>query len=73
MAYDIGRSCLHDEDHGPRLRKMARKVVGEGQGIRRQGRQADVIETTAGRCLFNDILPKMPFYNMTMAEEARAA
>ena len=29
-----------------------------------------VIETTAGRCIFNDILPKgMPFYNLTMAQK----
>ena len=29
-----------------------------------------VVETTVGRCIFNDILPKgMPFYNMTMAQK----
>jgi DNA-directed RNA polymerase subunit beta' len=39
-----------------------KKVVGES------GREkGGIIETTAGRCLFNDILPaKMPFYNMVM-------
>jgi DNA-directed RNA polymerase subunit beta' len=29
-----------------------------------------IVETTAGRCVFNDILPeKMPFYNMTMSNK----
>jgi DNA-directed RNA polymerase subunit beta' len=29
-----------------------------------------VIETTPGRCIFNDMLPKgMPFYNLTMAQK----
>ncbi|GAG75920.1 unnamed protein product, partial [marine sediment metagenome] len=31
-----------------------------------------VIETTVGRCIFNDILPSgvgMPFYNMTMSQK----
>ncbi len=31
---------------------------------------ARLIETTAGRCMFNDILPEeMPFYNMTMSSK----
>ena len=39
-----------------------KKIVGESGP-----EQGPVIATTAGRCLFNDILdPRMPFYNMTM-------
>jgi DNA-directed RNA polymerase subunit beta' len=39
--------------------KISRNSYGDQKGR--------VVETTAGRCLFNDILPeKMPFYNMTM-------
>ncbi|MCE5186706.1 MAG: DNA-directed RNA polymerase subunit beta' [Planctomycetaceae bacterium] len=42
-----------------------KKVMGEN------GREkGGIIETTPGRCLFNDILPeKMPFYNMVMEKK----
>ena len=34
------------------------------------GQSRGLIETTAGRCIFNDILPEnMPFYNMTMSNK----
>jgi DNA-directed RNA polymerase subunit beta' len=35
-----------------------------------ENRELRVIETTAGRCIFNDILPAgMPFYNQTMTQK----
>jgi DNA-directed RNA polymerase subunit beta' len=37
----------------------------------RQVRAGRLIETTVGRCIFNDILsPQMPFYNTTMSQKA---
>src|SRR3989339_85656 len=46
-----------------RISEQGRRVISEkGESI------CKIIETTAGRCIFNDILPKeMPFYNMTMS------
>lgn len=38
------------------------------KGAKSNMEEGKVIETTAGRCIFNDILPKeMPFYNITMS------
>jgi len=46
-----------------RIDKEGKKVITENGEI-----TASIIETTAGRCIFNEILsPKMPFYNMTMS------
>jgi len=46
-------------------------VGGESGKIDEDSRAGGkVIETTAGRCIFNDILPKeLPFYNMTMTSK----
>ena len=42
--------------------KVSRNTDGDEKG--------HVVETTPGRCLFNDILPeKMPFYNVTMGKK----
>lgn len=39
-----------------------KKIIGE-----RGEEKGPIIETTPGRCLFNDVLPEqLPFYNMTM-------
>jgi DNA-directed RNA polymerase subunit beta' len=46
--------------------RVDKQVKGEGERRRPENR---AIETTAGRCIFNDILPDgMPFYNMTMSQ-----
>jgi len=69
MAYEIGKIGLHE-----RLRvqiEKGRKVVTEDSPTLEIG-AGRVIETTVGRCIFNDILPSgvgMPFYNMTMAQK----
>jgi len=63
MALETGKINLH-------TRIMVRlgnvKVVGDS------GRKdSTIVETTAGRCIFNDMLPAgMPFYNMTMSQKA---
>jgi len=62
-AYDTGKVSIHakvkvriDED---------KKIVSESGE-----QQGGVIETTVGRCIFNDILAdKMPFYNMNMSQK----
>ena len=61
MALEIGKIDLH-------TRIMVRlgnvKVVGDSVP-----KGSTVVETTAGRCIFNDMLPeRMPFYNMTMSQ-----
>jgi len=69
MAYDMGKIGLHT-----RIKvqiEEGRKVVTEDSPIPEVG-AGRVIETTVGRCLFNDILPSgagMPFYNMTMSQK----
>jgi DNA-directed RNA polymerase subunit beta' len=63
-AYEMGKAGIH-----------AKVKVGLPKGkkiISDKGEETSkgVIETTPGRCLFNDILhPKMPFYNITMAQK----
>jgi DNA-directed RNA polymerase subunit beta' len=49
----------------PKARKEAIPVTPVVEGLSNQ-----IIETTVGRCIFNDMLPEgMPFYNMTMSQE----
>ncbi|MHC4461518.1 MAG: DNA-directed RNA polymerase subunit beta', partial [Planctomycetota bacterium] len=69
MAYEVGKIGLHE-----RIKvqiEEGRKVITEDSPVPQVG-TGRVIETTAGRCIFNDILPSgagMPFYNMTMAQK----
>jgi DNA-directed RNA polymerase subunit beta' len=72
MAHEMGRISLHEI---VRVR-IPHEIVKEKSGVKRltegtaEGRKLYVVETTAGRCIFNDILPKgMPFYNLTMAQK----
>ena len=62
MAYDSGKVSLHAKVK-VRISQSEKTVVndaGQETGL--------VIETTAGRCIFNDILSdKMPFYNIIMS------
>ncbi len=62
MAYDSGKVSLHAKVK-VRISQSEKTVVndaGQEMGL--------VIETTAGRCIFNDILSdKMPFYNIIMS------
>jgi DNA-directed RNA polymerase subunit beta' len=70
LAYDMGKVSLHAK---VRVR-LGKTVVNEGERATdvkqlSPGRH-QVVETTAGRCIFNDILPvKMPFYNCTMVQK----
>jgi DNA-directed RNA polymerase subunit beta' len=70
MAYETGKISLHEKI---KVRTGRDKVVAEdGDKIKTENVKSvnAAIETTAGRCIFNDILPaEMPFYNITMAQK----
>jgi DNA-directed RNA polymerase subunit beta' len=73
MAYDTGKIGLHDKIRVRIARKMVREKSGEiqiAEELPGGGFKPRVIETTVGRCLFNDILvEQMPFYNLTMSQK----
>jgi DNA-directed RNA polymerase subunit beta' len=61
MALEIGKIDLHTRII---VRLGGIKVI-EASGPK----YSTIVETTAGRCIFNDMLPAgMPFYNMTMSQ-----
>ncbi len=70
MAYEMGKISLQEK-----VKVRVNKAVATEQAENTEGseepistNQPSIIETTAGRCIFNDILPaEMPFYNMTMS------
>jgi DNA-directed RNA polymerase subunit beta' len=70
MAYETGKVGLHERII---VRTGRDKVVAEdGDKIKTEKLKSvnAAIETTVGRCIFNDILPVgMPFYNVTMAQK----
>ena len=63
-AYQMGKVGVHAK---VKVGIPKGKLVIDDKG---EKKSKGVIETTAGRCLFNDILhEKMPFYNITMAQK----
>jgi len=63
MAYDTGKVDLHTRI---RVRLDKNRVVSDSGHVQ----NPKVVETTVGRCIFNDILPdQMPFYNVTMSQK----
>jgi DNA-directed RNA polymerase subunit beta' len=84
MAYELGKVSLHakvrvkidknkmviTEDEQAQQMVSEQKVAIESGNEAEGPAQDKVIETTVGRCVFNDILAsKMPFYNMTMVQK----
>jgi DNA-directed RNA polymerase subunit beta' len=64
MAYEMGKVSLHAKIK-VRLHNIDNVVTDTGQI-----ENPTIIETTVGRCIFNDILPGgMPFYNITMSQK----
>ena len=64
MAYEMGKISLHAKVK-VRLNDIVRVITDTGQI-----ENPTIIETTVGRCMFNDILPAgMPFYNITMSQK----
>jgi DNA-directed RNA polymerase subunit beta' len=63
-SYEIGKVGIHAKVKVGI--EKGRKVVGEDGPHESKG----VVETTPGRCIFNEILPKeLPFYNVLMAQK----
>ncbi|MHC4530174.1 MAG: DNA-directed RNA polymerase subunit beta' [Planctomycetota bacterium] len=84
MAYELGKVSLHAKvrvkiDKNKMViteDEQAQKIISEQKAAIESGNEAEgsaqdkVIETTVGRCVFNDMLAlKMPFYNMTMTQK----
>ncbi|UCC96291.1 MAG: DNA-directed RNA polymerase subunit beta' [Phycisphaerales bacterium] len=62
MAYEMGKIDLHTPI---RVRLNKARVVADAEEIH----DVNIVETSAGRCIFNDMLPAgVPFYNTTMAQ-----
>jgi DNA-directed RNA polymerase subunit beta' len=72
MAYEMGKIGLQQKikvrvPKKPPLAELKNKARKPAEQVQPQ---YEVIETTVGRCIFNDILPeRMPFYNTTMAQK----
>ncbi len=67
MAFDMGKVDLHTRI---KVQVGNARVVADSEirDSKAKVRGSTVVETTVGRCLFNDILPEgMPFYNVTMS------
>jgi DNA-directed RNA polymerase subunit beta' len=63
MALETGKIDLHTKI---KVRIPNPKIITDSGKVQ----NTKVIETTVGRCLFNDILPDgMPFYNVTMSQK----
>ncbi len=66
MAYELGRLNLQEKIKV----RIDKEVVSDEAKQSRSGAKSRVIETTVGRCIFNDMLAEpMPFYNMTMSQK----
>jgi DNA-directed RNA polymerase subunit beta' len=62
MAHETGKISLHTKI---KVRLGDVRIVNESGEVENK----TVVETTVGRCIFNDILPEgMPFYNMVMSQ-----
>ncbi|UCG47185.1 MAG: DNA-directed RNA polymerase subunit beta' [Phycisphaerales bacterium] len=72
MAHEMGKIGLHTriKVRIPK-RSPGRGVRGGAQRESTGPVACEVVETTVGRCIFNDMLPAgMPFYNKTMSQKA---
>jgi len=68
MAYETGKIGLHQKIK-VRISSFVKREAKKRDTLH-EGRATKVVETTAGRCIFNDILPEgMPFYNITMSQK----
>jgi DNA-directed RNA polymerase subunit beta' len=73
MAYEMGKVGLHAKikvriDKSKPAVSAGSSVGGEAKSY--ELKRESYIETTVGRCIFNDILPaEMSFYNMTMSQK----
>jgi len=59
-------------DEKQELSQRRKKAIENAEGLNRKGygHSNRIIETTVGRCIFNDMLAdEMPFYNMAMSQK----
>ncbi len=75
MAYDLGKVGLQAKIKvridRPVARDLSSAPSAEDASYDSRVTNHEIIDTTVGRCIFNDILPdRMPFYNMTMSQKA---
>jgi DNA-directed RNA polymerase subunit beta' len=72
-AYQLAKVGLHaiiSVKVGKPVRFAELEVAAELLKKRSKKQGAKIIQTTVGRCIFNDILPEgMPFYNITMSQD----
>jgi len=62
-TYELGKVKLHE----PALVKIDKKVLIETEQFRRKSLPSQVIETTVGRIIFNQLLPDdVPYYNLAL-------
>jgi len=62
MAHETGKIGLHDKIKVRIPHQLCKDEHGESE--------QSVVQTSVGRCIFNDILPEgMPFYNMMMTQK----
>ncbi len=66
MAYETGKIALHASIKV----RLHSTIIGDDLKLKPKPERPEVIETTVGRCIFNDMLPEeMPFYNVTMSQK----
>ncbi|MFA5240041.1 MAG: DNA-directed RNA polymerase subunit beta', partial [Phycisphaerae bacterium] len=67
LAYQMGKISLHAI-----IKVKVNKPVKSAEqeySVNLKDRTYQIIQTTVGRCIFNDMLPEgMPFYNITMSQ-----
>ncbi|MBN2137002.1 MAG: DNA-directed RNA polymerase subunit beta' [Sedimentisphaerales bacterium] len=76
MAYDTGKIHLHTRIKVRIAKKLEGDIIATASAKKKGEAEVDVtspkptvLETTVGRCIFNDTLPEgMPFYNATMSQ-----
>ncbi len=69
MAFEMGKVDLHTRI---KVQVSNARIIGDSEirDSKAEAQGSTVVETTVGRCLFNDMLPEgMPFYNMTMSQK----
>jgi len=70
MAHETGKISLHERIRVRIAHRLLKDKSGEKRFSDEDGVKLHAIDTTVGRCIFNDILPDgMPFYNLTMAQK----
>ncbi len=75
MAYEMGKINLHSAIKVRINKTVIDEIkISTQEKIAKSSENKITIKTTAGRCLFNDIIPDgLPFYNMTMSQKKLSA